>query len=267
MIMTESPSFFRTHCAARAAATFLTLSSVTLAGACASQQGAQVQEATDVLVEVDRVLPKAESLDASAIEVTIKVGGHPLAGEHRMGVVRTGSGPDTELYVDANGGYQRAEAAAWAEIFAAAGARWLEEPLTSEDLEGLRVLRGKAPPGLAIAAGEYADGIAATRRLLEAEAVDVLQLDATRCGGITGFLSCEALARAHRTQVSAHCAPTAHLAVAAAVPSLRHIEWFHDHIRIERLLFHGAPAIEAGVVEVDRSKIGNGLALRDDVDR
>ena len=204
-------------------------------------------------------------VDQGMTQVKIKVGRNPLADEHRLRVVRDAIGPDTELYVDANGGYQRAEAAAWAEIFAAAGARWFEEPLTSEDLDGLRVLRGKAPPGLAIAAGEYADGIAAARRLLEAQAVDVLQLDATRCGGITGFLSCEALARAHRTQVSAHCAPAAHLAVAAAVPSLRHIEWFHDHVRIERLLFDGAPTVEAGVVDLDRSTVGNGLSLRDDL--
>ncbi len=176
-------------------------------------------------------------------------------------------GPDVALYVDANGGYQRAEAAAWAEVFAAADVRWLEEPLTSEDLDGLRVLRHKSPPGLAIAAGEYADGIAAARRLLEAEAVDVLQLDATRCGGITGFLSCEALARAHRVQVSAHCAPAAHIAVAAAVPSLRHVEWFHDHVRIERLLFDGAPSAEGGAVTIDRTILGNGLTLRDDVNQ
>lgn len=216
----------------------------------------------------DRLAEQARGwVDHGMTQVKIKVGRDPRADEHRLQVVREAIGPDTALYVDANGGYQRAEAAAWAETFAAAGARWLEEPLTSEDLDGLRALRHKAPPGLAIVAGEYVDGIAAARRLLEAEAVDVLQLDATRCGGITGFLSCEALARAHRTQVSAHCAPTAHLAVAAAAPSLRHIEWFHDHVRIERLLFDGAPAIEAGDVEVDRSAIGNGLVLRDDVDR
>ncbi len=206
-------------------------------------------------------------VDQGMDQVKIKVGRHPEADEHRLRVVRDAIGPETALYVDANGGYQRAEAAAWAEVFAAAGVRWLEEPLTSEDLDGLRVLRHKSPPGLAIAAGEYADGIAAARRLLEAEAVDVLQLDATRCGGITGFLSCEALARAHRTQVSAHCAPAAHLAVAAAVPSLRHVEWFHDHVRIERLLFTGAPVVEDGSVRLDRSAAGNGLALRDDLNQ
>ncbi len=205
--------------------------------------------------------------EAGMSQVKIKVGRHPEADEHRLAVVRDAVGPDVALYVDANGGYQRAEAARWAETFAAAGVTWLEEPLTSEDLDGLRMLRGKSPPGLAIAAGEYADGIAAARRLLEAEAVDVLQLDATRCGGITGLLSCEALARAHRTQVSAHCAPTAHLAVAAAVPSLRHLEWFHDHVRIERLLFDGAPTAEGGTVSVDRSALGNGLTLRDDANQ
>lgn len=40
-------------------------------------------------------------------------------------------------------------------------------------------------------------------------------------------------------EVSGHCAPHAHARAAAAVPGLRHLEWFHDHVRVERLLFDG----------------------------
>ncbi|MBV9923143.1 MAG: mandelate racemase [Pseudonocardia sp.] len=194
-------------------------------------------------------------------QIKIKVGRDPRADRDRLELVREAAGDDVALYVDANGGYQRAEAAKWAEEYARAGVTWFEEPLTSDDLGGLRWLRGKAPGGLAIAAGEYVDRLDAARLMLAAEAVDVLQLDATRCGGITGFLAAAALARAHHVDVSAHCAPAAHTAVAAACPNLRHLEWFHDHVRIERLLFDGAPGATGGSVALDRSTTGNGLSL------
>jgi L-alanine-DL-glutamate epimerase-like enolase superfamily enzyme len=200
-------------------------------------------------------------------QIKIKVGRDPRADRDRLDLVRDIAGSDVALYVDANGGYQRAEAAAWAEEYARAGVTWFEEPLTSEDLDGLRWLRGKAPGGLAIAAGEYVDRLDAARLMLAAEAVDVLQLDATRCGGITGFLSAAALARAHHVDVSAHCAPAAHAAVAAACPDLRHLEWFHDHVRIERLLFDGAPSATGGSIAVDRSTTGHGITLRPESER
>jgi L-alanine-DL-glutamate epimerase-like enolase superfamily enzyme len=195
-------------------------------------------------------------------QIKIKVGRDPRADRDRLDLVRDVAGGGVALYVDANGGYQRAEAAAWAEEYARAGVTWFEEPLTSDDLDGLRWLRQKAPGGLAIAAGEYVDRLDAARLLLAADAVDVLQLDATRCGGITGFLAAAALARAHHVDVSAHCAPAAHAAVAAACPNLRHLEWFHDHVRIERLLFDGAPSAAGGSIAVDRTAPGNGLTLR-----
>jgi L-alanine-DL-glutamate epimerase-like enolase superfamily enzyme len=195
-------------------------------------------------------------------QIKIKIGRDPRADRDRIDLVHDAAGSDVALYVDANGGYQRAEAAAWAEELARAGVTWFEEPLTSEDLEGLRWLRDRVPGGLAIAAGEYVDGLDAARRMLAAEAVDVLQLDATRCGGITGFLAAAALARAHHVDVSAHCAPAAHAAVAAACPNLRHLEWFHDHVRLERRLFDGAPGATGGSIAVDRSVPGHGLTLR-----
>jgi hypothetical protein len=42
-------------------------------------------------------------------------------------------------------------------------------------------------------------------------------------------------------QISGHCAPHLHVHAAAAVPNLRHLEWFHDHVRIESMLFDGTP--------------------------
>jgi L-alanine-DL-glutamate epimerase-like enolase superfamily enzyme len=98
--------------------------------------------------------------------------------------------------------------------------------------------------------------------MLEAGAVDVLQADATRCGGITGFLRAAALCDAFQVPLSSHCAPSVHLPVACAAPRLRHMEWFHDHVRIERMLFDGAPTLRGGHIAPDLSRPGHGLAFR-----
>lgn len=206
-------------------------------------------------------------VEAGFTQVKIKVGRDPEPDRRRIAVARHTVGDRVALYVDANGGYQRHEALAWAEAFAQAGVTWLEEPVSSLDLAGLRLVRDRAPAGMAVAAGEYVDGLVPARQLLEAGAVDVLQLDATRCGGITGFLDAEAMARAHHVPVSAHCAPSLHQAVAAASPSLLHVEWFHDHARIERLLLDGFREPVGGVVPIDRTVAGHGLTLRPDADR
>jgi L-alanine-DL-glutamate epimerase-like enolase superfamily enzyme len=113
-----------------------------------------------------------------------------------------------------------------------------------------------------IAAGEYGYNVFAFRHLLEAGAVDVLQADATRCGGYTGFLKAAALADAWGVPLSAHTAPALHLPVCCAVPRLRHIEWFHDHARIEAMLFDGAPVPAKGVIAPDAERHGHGLTFR-----
>src|SRR5204863_5715924 len=119
-------------------------------------------------------------------------------------------GPDAELFVDANSAYSRKSALAFAQRFAEHGVTWFEEPVSSDDLAGLRLLRDRAPAGMDVAAGEYGYALAYFRTMLEAGAVDVLQADATRCAGITGFLQAAALADAHHLAISAHTAPTIH---------------------------------------------------------
>ena len=113
-----------------------------------------------------------------------------------------------------------------------------------------------------VAAGEYAYDIDYVRRMLGAEAVDVQQADATRCGGYTGFLQAAALCEAHHIDLSAHCAPALHLPVACAAPRLRHLEWFHDHVRIEQMLFDGAPVVNDGAIRPDLSRPGIGIAFK-----
>jgi L-alanine-DL-glutamate epimerase-like enolase superfamily enzyme len=137
---------------------------------------------------------------------------------------------------------------------------WFEEPVSSQDLAGLCAVRDQVRPD--VAAGEYSWSLADSARLLDAGAVDCLQLDVTRCGGITEFLRGAALAAAHNLEVSGHCAPNLHARVGSAVPNLRHVEYFHDHQRIEQMLFDGALSPVGGELVPDPGEPGLGLRLR-----
>ncbi len=177
---------------------------------------------------------------ASIPRVKMKIGRHPAEDLVRVRAAREAIGPEAELFVDANGAYSRKQALAQADRFAELGVAWFEEPVSSDDLEGLRLLRDRGPAGMDIAAGEYGYDLPYFRRMLEAGAVDVLQADATRCAGITGFLRVGALCEARSLPLSAHCAPSLHAHPACTLPSFRHLEYFHDHGRIEHMLFDGA---------------------------
>ena len=164
--------------------------------------------------------------------------------------------------VDANGAYTIQQALALAADFAELGVVWLEEPVRADDLRGLRFIRGRTPAGMEVAAGEYGFGLPTYRQLLEARAVDVLQADATRCLGITGFLKVAALAEAFDVPRSTHCAPSIHAHAACAASGIRHVEYFFDHVRIEHLLFDGTLDPVAGVLRPDATRPGLGLDFK-----
>jgi L-alanine-DL-glutamate epimerase-like enolase superfamily enzyme len=194
--------------------------------------------------------------------VKMKIGSQPNNDFDRVQAAREAIGPDVELFVDANGAYSRKQALVQAERFATLGVSWFEEPVSSDDLEGLRLLRDRAPAGMDITAGEYGYDLVYFRRMLMAGAVDVLQADATRCAGITGFLRIAAFAEAFGLQLSSHCAPALHLHPCAAVGCVRHMEYFHDHARIEQLIFDGACSQVKGELVPDLSRPGLGLELK-----
>jgi len=198
--------------------------------------------------------------------VKMKVGSEPGRDPERVRAAREAIGPDVELFVDANGAYDRKQALALAERFAAeAAVSWFEEPVSSDDLQGLRLLRDRAPAGMQIAAGEYGYELHYFGRMLDAGAVDVLQADVTRCGGITGMLAVGALCRSHSLELSAHTSPSIHAHVGCAIEPLVHVEYFHDHARIEQMLFEGAPVPKDGELRPDLGAPGLGLELREDV--
>jgi L-alanine-DL-glutamate epimerase-like enolase superfamily enzyme len=193
--------------------------------------------------------------------VKMKVGTDPSVDLDRVKAARSAIG-GAGLFADANGAYGRKQALSFAEDFASCGVSYFEEPVSSDDLEGLRLIRDRAPDGMKIAAGEYGYDLFYVRRMLEAGATDVQQADATRCLGLTGFLQADVLCAAFSRPLSAHCAPALHLHAALAARSLWNQEWFHDHVRIEHMLFDGAPVPKGGVIRADLSRPGLGLEFK-----
>jgi L-alanine-DL-glutamate epimerase-like enolase superfamily enzyme len=194
--------------------------------------------------------------------VKMKVGREPERDPWRVGVVRDTIGDEVELFVDANGAHQPQQAMAQAQRFADLGVVWFEEPVSSDDLAGLHAVREHAPAGMEIAAGEYGYDVGYFHSMLSAEAVDVLQADASRCEGITGFLQVAPLCDAVCRPLSAHTAPSLHLHPCCALDTVRHIEYFHDHVRIESLLFDGVVAPVDGALRPDLTRPGLGLELK-----
>jgi L-alanine-DL-glutamate epimerase-like enolase superfamily enzyme len=195
--------------------------------------------------------------------VKMKIGSVPDDDPARVRCARDAIGPNAELFVDANGAYSRKQALALGERFRAdADVSWFEEPVSSDDLEGLRVIRDRAPAGMNITAGEYGYDANYFRRMLEAGAVDVLQADVTRCGGITELLRVDGLCRARSLSLSLHCGPGIHLHPGLALGQLVHLEYFHDHVRIESLLFDGVVNPRQGALFPDLGRPGNGLELK-----
>ncbi len=193
--------------------------------------------------------------------VKMKIGSDPVRDSARVKAARAAIG-DRGLFVDANGAFAVKEALALIALFPEHNVVWFEEPVSSDDLAGLDLMRARAPVGMDIAAGEYGYNLDEFYRLIASPSVDVLQADVTRCGGVSGFLQVAALCEARHVDLSGHCAPAGHLAVACAVPRLRHLEWFHDHVRIEQMLFDGAPVAKDGAITPDLSCPGLGLVLK-----
>ena len=194
--------------------------------------------------------------------VKMKIGREPALDVARVAAAREAIGPDVALYVDANGAYNRKQALQFAFDFWDYRVTWFEEPVSSDDLDGLHLIRDQGPAGIQVAAGEYGYDLWYYRRMLEHQAVDVLQADATRCAGITGFLRVSPLVEARSMKLSAHTAPYIHLHPCCALPNFWPLEYFYDHARIAHMLFDGADPPVNGELRPDLSRPGLGLEFK-----
>ena len=194
--------------------------------------------------------------------VKLKIAREPGRDPERLAAVREAIGAGAELFADANGALTRKDALHWAHRLAGEwDVRWFEEPVPSDDPAGLRLLRDRGPGRLEIAAGEYGYDLGDFTGLLDG-AVDCLQADATRCGGVTGVLQVAGLAAAHRTDLSAHCAPALSAHAFCAVERLRHLEYFHDHVRVEDIVFDGTLSPAGGSLRPAPDRPGLGLEVK-----
>jgi len=196
--------------------------------------------------------------------VKIKIGqdnGNDVARDlQRIFEARTIIGDGAELFVDANGAYTAKQAIRVFEAAQESRLAWFEEPVSSDHLLGLRSVKEAITAD--VAAGEYGTDLFYFQRLCQAEAVDCVQLDVSRCGGITQWLRIAAAVAAYGLQVSGHCAPNLSAHVAAATENFRHLEWFHDHVRIERTFFDGTLDPSGGTISPAADSPGNGLTFR-----
>ncbi len=208
----------------------------------------------------------AQGIPRVKMKLAAHRGACPDEDLRRVTVARQAIGPEAALFVDANGGYTTRQAIRQANRFADHGVSYFEEPISSDHLEELAFVRRHIP--MAVAAGEYGYDPWYFRDVLRAGAVDVLQADATRCLGVTGFIEAATLAHAFAVEFSAHTAPSIHAQAGCAAPRISHVEYFHDHARIERMLFEGAPQPTNGTLRPDPDRPGLGLDLkRQDAER
>jgi L-alanine-DL-glutamate epimerase-like enolase superfamily enzyme len=194
--------------------------------------------------------------------VKMKIGSEPHQDLARVTAVARALNGRAELFVDANGAYTRKQALQKAEEFGQLGVSWFEEPVSSDDRHGLRLLVERSPACMDIAAGEYIYVLDDARLLLEDGAVDVLQADVTRCGGVSGFLKIAAACELHHLPLSAHTAPSIHATLCCAVLPAMNVEYFHDHVRIEKMFFDGAISAQHGNLQPDHTRRGFGLELK-----
>lgn len=193
--------------------------------------------------------------------VKMKIGSDPKRDPRRVAAAREAIGT-AQLFVDANGAFTPRNALRQVSMLRGSGVTWFEEPVSSDDRRGMAFVRRHMDRAIEVAAGEYSFTLDDSRLMLEARAVDVLQADITRCGGVSGFLQAASLCEASHIDISGHCAPAAHLHAACAAPRCRNLEWFHDHVRIEAMFFAGAPVAANGAIAPDPARLGHGLAFR-----
>ncbi|MBV9083418.1 MAG: mandelate racemase [Acidobacteriaceae bacterium] len=195
-------------------------------------------------------------------QVKMKIGCCPEQDVARVAAVQKALERRAELFVDANGAYTRKQALHQAEHFGDLGVTWFEEPVSSDDRAGLHVMVERAPAIMNIAAGEYSYTLDDARLLIEAQAVDVMQADVTRCGGISNFLKIADVCETYHLPLSAHTAPSIHASLCCAVVPAINVEYFHDHVRIEHMIFDGAITMKNGMLQPDESRPGLGLELK-----
>jgi L-alanine-DL-glutamate epimerase-like enolase superfamily enzyme len=141
----------------------------------------------------------------------------------RIAAVREAVGPGFEIFTDANQAFAVDEAIRRARHYEPLDIGWLEEPLPADDIEGhVRLSRSTSLP---IAVGESLYSHLHFRDYLQRGGCSVIQVDVGRIGGITPWLKVAHLAECFNVAVSPHYLMELHVALCAAVPNARWVEY------------------------------------------
>lgn len=168
--------------------------------------------------------------------------------------VRDAVGDDVDIAADVYMGWDLDYALRMLPLLEPFGLRWLEEPLLPHDLNGYRALRARKT--VPIAGGEHESTLFGFSELINSGAVDVLQPDVNRVGGITVAQKICALAEAAGIPVVPHAGQVHNYHLVATQPSSPFAEYFPVNPRplvgneIPHLLFAGEPIAEHGVIKL-----------------
>ncbi len=174
--------------------------------------------------------------------IKMKVGGNLADDVRRCAVLREVLGPDRLLMIDANQVWDVDQAIDWVQALSAANPYWIEEPVSPDDILGHGRIRSKVAP-IRVATGEHCHNRIMFKQFLQADAIDVVQVDACRLGGVNEVLAVLLLAAAFDKPVCPHaggvglCEYVQHIsffdaAAVAASPQGRMIEHaghLHEH--------------------------------------
>jgi L-alanine-DL-glutamate epimerase-like enolase superfamily enzyme len=206
---------------------------------------------------IEQVLENIDhALGAGIGGIKIKVGQPDWSLDlGRLEAVRAHVGDSVPLMVDANQQWDRATALRIGRVLEGFNLTWIEEPLDAYDVEGHAQLA--AALDTPIASGEMLASVAEHRDLIRQDAVDFVQPDAPRVGGITQFLKIMAMAEQKRLRMAPHFAMEIHLHLAAAYPHgpwVEHFDWL-DPLFNERLEIR-----EGRMLVPDRTGLGISLS-------
>ncbi len=197
-------------------------------------------------------------------QIKLKVGADREADRRRMRLARAAVGPDIRIAVDANQAWGVQQAIDWTASLAPYDPYWIEEPTSPDDILGHAAIRRAVAP-VKVATGEHTHNQVMFKQLLQAEALDVLQLDASRTAGVTENVAILLLAAKFGVPVCPHaggvglCEMVQHLAMFDYVAVsgttenrvIEYVDHLHEHftdpvrIRDGRYLAPSAPGISA----------------------
>ena len=129
-----------------------------------------------------------EAIAAGYTQIKLKVGADLEDDVRRLRIARAVCGPDIKIAVDANQRWDVGDAIRWIQALEPYAPWWIEEPTSPDDVLGHAAIRRAVQP-IRVATGEHVQNRVVFKQLMQAEAVDVVQIDAARVAGVNENLA------------------------------------------------------------------------------